>query len=148
MREYATRLLACLAAATFGGNMKFEIQYTDDAFEDLPHFRKYDQVMLLDQVERQLTYEPTVETRGSSLFSMEYWHRTSEAPRVRVAGEVPVGVNTRTSVPTPINIDCFGGPTRTTTRTRPVGTRTVERIPTAAFAGHSTENSEEPTNFT
>ncbi len=44
--------------------MKFEIQYTDDAFEDLRHFRKYDQVMLLDQVDRQLSYEPTVETRN------------------------------------------------------------------------------------
>jgi len=59
---------------------------------------------------------------------------------------VPAGVNTRTSVPTSINIDDFWGPIRTTTRTRLVLTRTVGNFPTGAFACHSTGNSEEPLN--
>jgi mRNA-degrading endonuclease RelE of RelBE toxin-antitoxin system len=44
--------------------MKFEIRFTESAFEDLHALRKYDQVMILDQVERQLIYEPKTETRN------------------------------------------------------------------------------------
>jgi predicted CxxxxCH...CXXCH cytochrome family protein len=57
---------------------------------------------------------------------------------------VSAGVITRTSVPRPINIDDFEGPTRTTTCTAPFGTCTVGGIPTTAFACHSTGNSEDP----
>ena len=44
--------------------MKFEIKYTDDAFDDLHGFRKYDQVIILDSVERQLRDQPMIETRN------------------------------------------------------------------------------------
>jgi mRNA-degrading endonuclease RelE of RelBE toxin-antitoxin system len=44
--------------------MKFAIKYTDDALDDLPSLRKYDQVIILDQVERQLSHEALVETRN------------------------------------------------------------------------------------
>jgi len=44
--------------------MKFDIKYTEDAFEDLEAFRKYDQTLILDRIDRQLIHQPTVETRN------------------------------------------------------------------------------------
>ncbi len=44
--------------------MKFAIKYTDEAFDDLHGFRKYDQTLILDMVDRQLAHQPAVETRN------------------------------------------------------------------------------------
>jgi len=44
--------------------MKLEIKYTEDALKDLEAFRKYDQTLLLDRVDRQLAHQPAVETRN------------------------------------------------------------------------------------
>src|SRR5438128_11918948 len=44
--------------------MKFEIKYTDAAIEDLETFRKYDQTLVLDNIDRQLTNQPSVATRN------------------------------------------------------------------------------------
>ena len=44
--------------------MKFEIKYTEDALEDLERFRKYDQTLMLDTIDRQLTDQPAVATRN------------------------------------------------------------------------------------
>lgn len=44
--------------------MKFEVKYTGDALEDLEEFRKYDQTLILDTVDRQLSDQPAVATRN------------------------------------------------------------------------------------
>jgi len=44
--------------------MKFQIKYTEDALEDLESFRKYDQTLILDTIDRQLTHQPSVATRN------------------------------------------------------------------------------------
>lgn len=44
--------------------MKLEINYTEDALADLEGFRKYDQTLILDTIDRQLTHQPAVETRN------------------------------------------------------------------------------------
>jgi uncharacterized protein with von Willebrand factor type A (vWA) domain len=44
--------------------MKFEIKYTEDALEDLDAFRKYDQTLILDTIDRQLMHQLSVETRN------------------------------------------------------------------------------------
>ena len=44
--------------------MKFKIEYTEDAFEDLEALRKYDQTLILDTIDRQLIHQPTVQTRN------------------------------------------------------------------------------------
>jgi len=44
--------------------MKFEVKYTEDAIEDLKAFRKYDQTLILDTIDRQLIHQPSVETRN------------------------------------------------------------------------------------
>ena len=44
--------------------MKFEIKYTEDALEDLESFRKYDQTLILDTIERQLRDQPSLATRN------------------------------------------------------------------------------------
>src|SRR5438552_18957162 len=44
--------------------MKLEINYTEDALVDLEGFRKYDQTLILDTVDRQLAHQPAVETRN------------------------------------------------------------------------------------
>ena len=44
--------------------MKFEIKYTEDALDDLESFRKYDQTLMLDTIDRQLTDQPAVATRN------------------------------------------------------------------------------------
>ena len=40
----------------------FEIEYTDDAIEDLAYFRKREQKIIVSGIEKQLHYQPTVET--------------------------------------------------------------------------------------
>lgn len=42
----------------------FTIDLSDDALEELRQFRKRDSTIILDEIERQLTYQPNVETRN------------------------------------------------------------------------------------
>ena len=42
----------------------FEIEFTPEAEQDLKWFRKNEQTVILDDIEAQLRYEPTVETRN------------------------------------------------------------------------------------
>lgn len=42
----------------------FTIDLSDDALEELHQFRKRDSTIILDEIERQLTYQPNVETRN------------------------------------------------------------------------------------
>jgi len=42
----------------------FTIDLSDEALEELRHFRKRDSTTILDEIERQLTYQPDVETRN------------------------------------------------------------------------------------
>src|SRR5262249_20768693 len=42
----------------------FTIDLSDDALEELRQFRKRDSTIILDDIERQLTYQPNVETRN------------------------------------------------------------------------------------
>lgn len=43
--------------------MRFVPVFTDSAFEDLEFFRKYEQTIILDQINEQLSDEPASETR-------------------------------------------------------------------------------------
>jgi mRNA-degrading endonuclease RelE of RelBE toxin-antitoxin system len=42
----------------------FEIEFTSEAEQDLKWFRKNEQNVILDAIEAQLLYEPTIETRN------------------------------------------------------------------------------------
>jgi mRNA-degrading endonuclease RelE of RelBE toxin-antitoxin system len=42
----------------------FVLDYTDSALEDLAYFRKYEQTLIVDGVDRQLQYEPDKVTRN------------------------------------------------------------------------------------
>jgi mRNA-degrading endonuclease RelE of RelBE toxin-antitoxin system len=42
----------------------YDIGYTEDALEDLRYFRKHEQNIIIDGIDEQLSYEPTVETRN------------------------------------------------------------------------------------
>lgn len=42
----------------------YEIEYTEDALDDLAYFRKQEQQIILVGIEQQLQYQPTVETRN------------------------------------------------------------------------------------
>lgn len=44
--------------------MKFHIELSKSALEDLQWFKKYERVLILDAIDRQLLYEPAVETRN------------------------------------------------------------------------------------
>jgi len=44
--------------------MRFVLELTGTAIEDLTCFKKYEQRLILDQIEVQLTYEPATETRN------------------------------------------------------------------------------------
>ena len=44
--------------------MRFVLDFTDSAFDDLAFFKKYEQTLILDQVEVQLSYQPLSETRN------------------------------------------------------------------------------------
>jgi len=40
------------------------INYTEEALDDLAHFRKPERQMILDEIDHQLTYEPILETKN------------------------------------------------------------------------------------
>jgi mRNA-degrading endonuclease RelE of RelBE toxin-antitoxin system len=42
----------------------YDIEYTLEAMEDLKRFRKYEQQLIVDQIDEQLSYEPARETRN------------------------------------------------------------------------------------
>ena len=42
----------------------YQIDYTTKAIEELTWFKKYEQNEIIDEIEAQLRYEPTVETRN------------------------------------------------------------------------------------
>lgn len=42
----------------------YEIEYIPEAIDDLKLFRKYEQQSIFDQIDEQLLYEPTIETRN------------------------------------------------------------------------------------
>jgi len=42
----------------------YEIEYTLDAIEDLKRFKKYEQQLIVDEIDDQLIYEPSEETRN------------------------------------------------------------------------------------
>jgi hypothetical protein len=42
----------------------FTIDLSNEAVEELRQFRKRDSTIILDEIERQLTYQPNVETRN------------------------------------------------------------------------------------
>ena len=42
----------------------FEIEFTDQAIQDLEWFKKYEQNVIIDGIEASLCYEPTTETRN------------------------------------------------------------------------------------
>jgi mRNA-degrading endonuclease RelE of RelBE toxin-antitoxin system len=44
--------------------MRFVLNFSDSALGDLEFFRKYEQTLILDQTQTQLTYQPTTETRN------------------------------------------------------------------------------------
>jgi mRNA-degrading endonuclease RelE of RelBE toxin-antitoxin system len=62
--------------------MRFILDFTDSALEDLGFFKKYEQTVILDQMDLQLRYEPTTETRN----------RKPLEPNALGAWEVRIGV--------------------------------------------------------
>ena len=42
----------------------YDIEYTLEALEDLKRFRKYEQQLIADQIDEQLSHEPAHETRN------------------------------------------------------------------------------------
>lgn len=44
--------------------MRFVLDFTDSALDDLTFFKKYEQTLILDQIETQLSYEPITETKN------------------------------------------------------------------------------------
>jgi mRNA-degrading endonuclease RelE of RelBE toxin-antitoxin system len=42
----------------------YKIEFTDSAEEDLRYFKKYEQILILDEADRQLLWEPSKETRN------------------------------------------------------------------------------------
>ena len=42
----------------------YEVEFTPDAIRDLRYFRKFEQNIVIEAVQTQLTYEPTVETKN------------------------------------------------------------------------------------
>ncbi len=46
------------------GKMRFEIAFTRTAAEHVRSYRKYEQRIILDAIDEQLTHEPTTETRN------------------------------------------------------------------------------------
>ena len=42
----------------------YDIEYTLEAMEDLKRFRKYEQQLIVDQIDEQLSHEPAHETRN------------------------------------------------------------------------------------
>lgn len=44
--------------------MRFIVEWTDSALEDLDFFKTYEQTLILDQLADQLRYEPATESRN------------------------------------------------------------------------------------
>lgn len=44
--------------------MRFEIDIANSAFEDFKSFKKRERVIILDEIEKQLSNEPMVESRS------------------------------------------------------------------------------------
>jgi mRNA-degrading endonuclease RelE of RelBE toxin-antitoxin system len=44
--------------------MTYRIDYTEDAKRDLTYFRKFERKYILDEIDKNLQHEPTVETRN------------------------------------------------------------------------------------
>lgn len=42
----------------------YEIEYTEEAAEDLAYFQKHEQQIIVNGIEQQLRYQPTIETRN------------------------------------------------------------------------------------
>jgi len=42
----------------------YDIEYTETAIADLQWFKKYEQNQILDGIDQQLRYQPTIETRS------------------------------------------------------------------------------------
>ncbi len=42
----------------------YDIEFTPEALQDLRHFKKFEQALILDTVQTQLPYEPVTETRN------------------------------------------------------------------------------------
>ena len=49
------------------GNMKFSIKIAESALDDLKWFKKYERVLILDAIDKQLAYEPMAETRNRKI---------------------------------------------------------------------------------
>lgn len=45
----------------------YRIEYAVQAVEDLRYFKRHEQVYIVDGIQAQLTYEPTLETRNRKL---------------------------------------------------------------------------------
>ena len=61
--------------------MRFDLKWTESALEDLSFFRKYEQTLILDQVDVQLSYDTATETR----------HRKPLEPNELAEWEVRIG---------------------------------------------------------
>ena len=46
------------------GFIVYHISFTSSAFDDVAWFRKHDQVIIFDGIDKQLTYQPNIETRN------------------------------------------------------------------------------------
>lgn len=42
----------------------YEIEFTPEAVTDLRYFRKFEQNVIIDAIQTQLPYEPTIETKN------------------------------------------------------------------------------------
>ncbi|NEP41692.1 MAG: addiction module toxin RelE [Okeania sp. SIO2H7] len=42
----------------------YQVEFTPEAVQDLRYFRKFEQNVIINGVQTQLTYEPTVETKN------------------------------------------------------------------------------------
>lgn len=47
--------------------MKFSINIAESAIDDIKCFKKYERVIILNSIDKQLLYEPMVETRNKKL---------------------------------------------------------------------------------
>ena len=44
--------------------MRFRLEFSDSALDDLRYYRKFEQTLIVDQIEVQLSFEPLRETRN------------------------------------------------------------------------------------
>ncbi|EFO80730.1 plasmid stabilization system protein, RelE/ParE famil [Oscillochloris trichoides DG-6] len=63
----------------------YDIDYTEEALDDLQYFRKHEQNIIVDGIDEQLRYEPLVETRNRKPMranTIAEWELRIEAYRV------------------------------------------------------------------